>query len=72
MCGGDSFTTSHGMRVCDQCGRQEEHYIELLSQETIGEVDRSRLLSTRHKHHEDEDEGDGGGGGDGALQGVWW
>ncbi|KAG0730150.1 TATA box-binding protein-associated factor RNA polymerase I subunit B [Chionoecetes opilio] len=51
VCGGDSFTTTHGLKVCDQCGRQEEHYIELLSQENIGEVDRSRLITTRR--HDD-------------------
>lgn len=55
VCGGESFTTSHGLKVCDQCGRQEEHYIELLSQETLGEVDRSRLIATRLQEHEDEE-----------------
>lgn len=67
VCGGESFTTSQGLRVCDQCGRQEEHYIELLSQETVGEVDRSRLLTTRLHEHEDE-----AAQPHPPLQGVWY
>lgn len=55
VCGGESFTTTHGLKVCDQCGRQEEHYIELLSQETVGEVDRSRLIKTRMQDPDGED-----------------
>lgn len=55
VCGGESFTTTHGLKVCDQCGRQEEHYIELLSQETVGEVDRSRLIKTRMHNPDGED-----------------
>ncbi|MPC23462.1 TATA box-binding protein-associated factor RNA polymerase I subunit B [Portunus trituberculatus] len=55
VCGGESFTMAQGMKVCDQCGQQEEHFIELLSQENIGEVERSRLLATRLQDPEDED-----------------
>ncbi|XP_063885354.1 TATA box-binding protein-associated factor RNA polymerase I subunit B-like [Scylla paramamosain] len=54
VCGGESFTMAHGMKVCDQCGQQEEHFVELLSQENIGEVERSRLLTTRLQEPEDE------------------
>lgn len=58
VCGGESFTVERGMRVCNQCGQQEEHFVELLSQETIGEVDRSRLLTTRlHEPEDDEEDG---------------
>lgn len=55
MCGGESFTTTHGLKVCDQCGGQEEGYIELLSQETIGEVDRTRLIKTSVQDPKEED-----------------
>ena len=46
---------AQGMKVCDQCGQQEEHFVELLSQENIGEVERSRLLNTRLHNLENEE-----------------
>lgn len=53
VCGGKSFNTAHGLKVCNQCGRQEEHYVELVSQELKEDVNRSRLIMTRIKDPED-------------------
>lgn len=49
------------MKTCNQCGMEQQGYVELMSEETIGMVDTSRLVVAerlRRKNDGSEDEND--------------
>ncbi|XP_063601759.1 TATA box-binding protein-associated factor RNA polymerase I subunit B-like [Penaeus indicus] len=54
-CGGSSFTVDCAVKMCDQCGTEQTHYAEYMSQEIFTEVDRSRYASQLADERDDVD-----------------
>ncbi|XP_037800655.1 uncharacterized protein LOC119595617 [Penaeus monodon] len=54
-CGGSSFTVECAVKMCDQCGTEQTHYTEYMSQEMFTEVDRSRYASQIADERDDAD-----------------
>lgn len=45
--------------MCNQCGMEQQGYVELMSQETVAMVDNARVVKKRRKERDSsEDEND--------------
>lgn len=46
-CDGTSFSVDCGIKICNQCGTEQQGYVELRSEGFLNEVDRSCFIRTR-------------------------
>ncbi|XP_071524042.1 uncharacterized protein [Panulirus ornatus] len=46
-CEGTSFSVDCGIKICNQCGTEQQGYVELRSEGFLNEVDRSCFIRTR-------------------------